>query len=196
MNHPYQFLLPLLSLFWIRVDLTDLMALEMQVQILNIRDGDTLTVKSGSQSFHVRLSRIDAPELHQNFHDSKIDAGIVSRNCLRKLSPQKTILRIEGFDIYHRILGDVGGLNYQAVENGCSGLYPHAQFSSVSEKILYVKALMDARKKRRGVWAYRGYMLPKKWRKISKRNGYRPSPQRAHSRVTYRPERIRARKEY
>ena len=187
MTYPYQFLLPLLSLFWVRVDLTDLYPLKVPVHILNIRDGDTLSVKAGTQILKVRLSRIDAPELHQNFHGSNIDAGLFSRNCLRKISTEKTTLRIEGFDIYHRILGDVGGLNFLAVVNGCSGLYPHAQFSSVKEKFLFVKALMEARKNRRGVWAHQGYMLPKKWRKISKRNGRRRWPPRAHSRVTYRP---------
>lgn len=191
MIYPYQFLLPLLSLFWVRVDLTDLFPLEVQVHILNIRDGDTLTVKSGSQIFKVRLSRIDAPELHQYFLGTKIDAGIVSRNCLRNIAKKETVLRIEGMDIYHRILGDAGGLNYQAVVNGCSGIYPHANFSSVTEKMIYLRALMKARKERRGVWAFGGYMLPKKWRKISKRNEGRQWHSQAHSRVTYRPGRKR-----
>lgn len=196
MGHPYQFLLPLLSLFWVRVDLTDLIPLELRVQIVDIRDGDTLTVRSGRRSMQVRLSKIDAPELKQKFHQSQIDAGIVSRNCLRKLASEEGILRIEGHDIYHRILGDVDGLNFRIVENGCAGLYPHAVFSSVKEKWRYLRALKEAKKNRRGVWVHGGYMVPKKWRKISKRNGHRQWRRQHHYREPYRPERKLSRKEY
>ena len=173
MIHPYQILVPLLSLFWVRVDLTDLVPMKLKVQIVDIRDGDTLTVRSGKRLMSVRLSRIDAPELSQNFHQSKINAGYLSRNCLRSLSPEEGILTIEGFDIYHRTLGDVDGLNFRSVERGCAGLYPHAVFHSVNEKWKYLRALNQAKKNRRGLWARGGYMVPKKWRKISKRSGHR-----------------------
>ncbi len=196
MTLPYQFLIPLLSLFWVRVDLTDLVGLDLAVHIIDIRDGDTLTVNHGNRTLKVRLSKIDAPELDQNFHQSDKNAGIVSRNCLRRLTPEKALLTIEGFDVYHRVLGDVEGLNLRAVKNGCTGLYPHAVFASVTEKMIYLRALSKARKERRGVWAFRGYQLPKKWRKISKRGGHLQSHSRLHSRVTYRPERTLSRKEY
>jgi endonuclease YncB( thermonuclease family) len=186
---PYQFLLPLLSLFWVRVDLTDLIPLKLPVHIIDIRDGDTLTAKSGNRFLKVRLSKIDAPELDQRFYLSEKNAGIASRNCLRRLTPEKAVLTIEGFDVYHRILGDLDGLNLRAVASGCTGLYPHAHFSSVTEKMIYLRALLKARKERRGVWAYRGYQLPKKWRRISKRSGHQRWHSRDHSRVTYRPVR-------
>lgn len=196
MQHPYQILLPLLSLFWVRVDLTDLMPLKLPVQIVDIRDGDTLSVRSGNRLLKVRLSRIDAPELHQPFAGSSMDAGILSRDCLRKLAAENSTLTIEGFDLYHRILGNVGELNYLAVKNGCAGLYPHANFGSVREKAEYLRALILARKMRRGVWKFGGYQTPKLWRKISKRNAHRPWPRRPHFRVTYRPGRKLSRKEY
>ena len=189
MTLPYQFLLPLLSLFWVRVDLTDLVRLDLAVHIIDIRDGDTLTVTHGKRTMKVRLSKIDAPELQQKFHQSYKNAGIVSRDCLRRITPKTAVLSIEGFDVYHRILGDVEGLNLRAVKNGCTGLYPHAIFASVTEKMIYLRALRTARKERRGVWAFRGYQLPKKWRKISKRGGHRQLHQQLHSRVTYPPGR-------
>lgn len=187
MIHPYQILLPLLSLFWVRVDLTDLFPLEVPVKIVEIMDGDTLTVQSGRMRLKVRLSRIDAPELGQKFHLGNADAGRASRTCLTRHVPRASLLRIEGFDMYQRILGDVGGLNFLAVRNGCSGLYPHATFRSVREKNLFITALAEAKKNRRGLWSRGGYMVPKKWRRISKRSGYRSSHSRGHSRVTYRP---------
>lgn len=195
MLHPYQILLPLLSLFWVRVDLTDLMPLKLTGQIIEIRDGDTINVLVGRRTLKVRLSRIDAPELHQPFHQSKTDAGYFSRDCLRKITPKEGILLIEGFDIYHRVLGDFEGINFRAVQKGCSGLYPHARFSSVREKMQFLKALIKAKKERRGVWSRGGYMLPKKWRKISKRSGYQLLHSRDHFRGTYRPGRKFSRKE-
>lgn len=171
MLHPYQILLPMLSLFWVRVDLTDLFPLKLRVQIIDIRDGDTLTVRSGQKTMQVRLSKIDAPELKQSFHQSNKNAGIFSRDCLRRITPEEGILSIEGTDIYHRILGDLDGINFRIVEEGCAGLYPHANFDSVREKWRYLRALNSAKKKRRGVWAHGGYLVPKKWRKISKRTG-------------------------
>lgn len=191
----YQILLPLLSLFWVRVDLTDLFPLKYEVKVVEIHDGDTLTVKSGRTTMKVRLSRIDAPELHQNFHLSKLSAGIFSRDCLKRLLPQKTELRIDGFDMYHRTLGDVSGINFEAVKNGCTGIYPHARFESVSEKWEFLRALNEARAKHLGVWAFGGYMVPKKWRKLSKRNAHPQWHRRPHYRVTYRPGRRHGRRE-
>lgn len=169
----YQILVPLLSLFWVRVDLTDLFPLELPVKVVEILDGDTVVVRKGNFTMKVRLSRIDAPEMSQNFHLSRKRAGVFSRDCLAQLIPQEALLRVEGFDVYRRILGDISGVNFLAVKNGCAGLYPHAQFSSVQEKWKYLRALTEAKRARRGVWARGGYMLPKKWRKLSKGSGSR-----------------------
>jgi endonuclease YncB( thermonuclease family) len=196
MVHPYQILLPLLSLFLVRVDLTDLYPLKLHVQVIDIHDGDTLTVQVRRLPIKVRLSRIDAPEMKQPFHFSATDAGKFSRNCLKKFTPQMGTLTIFGFDMYHRSLGDYEGVNLKAVAAGCAGIYPHAGFSSVREKNIFLKALIRAKKERRGVWARGGYILPKKWRKISKRNGYRSWHSRGHSPKTYRPGRKFSRTEY
>lgn len=195
MKFHYQILIPLLSLFWVRVDLTDLIPLELRVKVVEIHDGDTFTVQNGHRFLRIRLSRIDAPELHQSFHQSKLNAGFFSRDCVKRLVPNETTVRIEGFDIYHRNLGDVGGVNFEAVKNGCAGIYPHARFDSVKEKWKYLVALNEAKKNLRGVWGHGGYMVPKKWRKISKRSGHRPWHQQHHSRVTYRPGRTLGRTE-
>lgn len=173
MHYPYQILIPLLSLFWVRVDLTDLYPLKLQVQTVEIMDGDTLTVQAGKMTIKVRLSKLDAPEMKQTFYQSRKNAGVFSRNCLRRIIPEKGTLSISGFDMYQRSLGDFAGVNLKAVSLGCSGLYPHANFSSVQEKTQFLKALIKAKKERRGVWAWGGYVLPKKWRKLSKRSGYR-----------------------
>ncbi|MFL5785295.1 MAG: thermonuclease family protein [Bacteriovoracaceae bacterium] len=172
-----------------RVDLTDLFPLTIPVQVIDIHDGDTMTVRSGRRMMRVRLSRIDAPELSQKFHQSKMNAGFPARDCVRKLVPAETVLSIQGFDLYHRTLGDIGGINYLAVKNGCAGIYPHARFSSVNEKMEFLRALNEAKKNRRGVWGHGCYMIPKKYRKISKRGEHPQWHRRLHSRATYPPGR-------
>ena len=152
MRRPYQILVPLLSLFLVRVDLTDLWPLEMRVRILKVYDGDTVLVQKGSWSQKLRLSPIDAPELMQPFWNGKPGAGQLAQTCLKKNLSSTGILRLHGYDIYHRML------------------------ESVAAKYLFLKAMMEAKNKRRGYWAFGGIKQPKAWRKgrVKKRNGDRP----------------------
>lgn len=174
MRAPYQYLVPLLSLFLTRVDLTDIYPLKIPVKILKVVDADTVHAQSGSYFFKIRLSKIDSPEKSQPFVGarSSLDAGDFARNCFMKvLAKQKLLtLRLERFDIYGRILGDFDrDLSLRLIEAGCSGLYPYAEFQSRKEKSLYLKALAHARETRRGLWAFGGYELPKNWRKKNQR---------------------------
>lgn len=174
MPHPYQILLPLLSLFLVRVDLTDLYPLKLEVKVWEVVDGDTLIVKKGTQKLKVRLARIDSPEKGQPFIKGG-DAGHASTNCLKKTLKQKEFssLLIEKLDIYGRWLGDLEGLTFELVKNGCSGLYPHASFSSVLEKNEYLRVLQKAKREGRGIWAQGGFRRPQLWRKTSKRSARR-----------------------
>lgn len=176
MRGPYQILWPLLSLFLVRVDLTDLYPLTMKVDILKVYDGDTVLVGNGSFSQKVRLTPIDAPEKGQPFLGKAGDAGEFARRCLtQKVSPRAE-LKIYGLDIYGRILGDLDNLSYTLIAEGCATLYPQATFANRQEKIHYSQALMKARKLRRGVWAFGGFEQPKAWRKknrFSKRVAHR-----------------------
>lgn len=165
MRRPYQILLPLFSLFLVRVDLTDISPLQLPVDIIKVYDGDTLLVSHGNWQFKVRLTPIDAPEKGQPFwlHDG--DAGSASRQCLMKLLSQNLKLSIFGFDIYGRILGDLSGLSLKLIQQGCATLYPYAVYRSQAEKFFYYRELFKARKLRKGLWALGGYEQPKAWRK-------------------------------
>ncbi len=171
MRAPYQYLIPLLSLFIARVDLTDMFPLRIPVKIIKVMDGDTLRVEGGGKIYKVRLSKIDSAEKKQPFsNDPDSDAGMVATKCLEKvLNGMKDLhLLIEKRDIYGRTLGDIDGLSFKLVQNGCAGLYPHAQFSSKKEKMLFMAAYMKARHDKLGVWKFGGYELPKNWRKKHK----------------------------
>ena len=169
----YQILLPLLSLFLVRVDLTDLYPLRMEVKIVKIYDGDTVLVKHGSYRWRVRLSKIDAPEMDQKFLNSSRNAGQMSKKCLVGLLKKTALLKVEKEDMYGRILGDLDEVTYQMIEKGCTTLYPYAQFESKKEKFRYLIALKKAKAQRVGLWQYGGFLQPKKWRSIKRRNARR-----------------------
>jgi endonuclease YncB( thermonuclease family) len=175
----YQILIPLLSLFLVRVDLTDLVPVKIPVKLIKIYDGDSILVSKGNYFFKIRLSKIDAPEMGQPLLFGKKDAGQESKNCLQKLLMGKThlILSIYGHDMYGRILGDLDGINLRMIENGCASIYPYAVFDSKKEKFDFLKAQMRARQLKKGLWSQGGYMLPKNWRKFSKQTLRRPSHQ-------------------
>lgn len=175
MGHYYQILMPLLSLFLVRVDLTDLFPLTMKVELLKIYDGDTVLVRHGTYRMKLRFSKIDSPENGQLFIGTKIDAGLVAKTCLEKVLMREgeLTLRIEKKDIYGRILGDVNNVSLKLIEQGCTTLYPYAVFESRGEKTIFLKALKKAKASRRGLWQYGGFVSPKMYRKISKRGGYR-----------------------
>lgn len=175
MRRPYQILIPLLSLFLTRVDLTDLYPVTMNVDILKVYDGDTLLVKRRSFQQKVRLSRIDAPEKGQPYISQEGNAGEYSKDCLKRLSHRTGELQIYGIDMYGRILGDVDQLSLKLIQAGCTPIYPHARFRSVSEKFLYLRELDKAKRSRLGLWARGGILQPKLYRKLSKRFNRRVS---------------------
>lgn len=164
MGGPYQILLPLLGLFLVRVDLTDLYPMRLKVDILKVYDGDTVLVKRGSFKYKVRLSRIDAPEKGQPFLSAKQDAGLFSKKCLERNLSSSMELEVYGLDMYGRILGDLNQLSFQLINQGCVTVYPHSRFKSAAEKYQYVRAWMNSKKLKRGVWAFGGFETPKAYR--------------------------------
>lgn len=175
MGRPYQILLPLLSLFLVRVDLTDLYPLKIPVKVLKVYDGDTVLVSHGNYQFKVRLLKIDSPEKGQPFLTKKGDSGLHSTVCLQRLAPihSEQELWIVKEDIYGRILGELKGISLKLIEKGCTTLYPHGEFSSVREKYQYLRALKKAKAQRVGLWSLGGIRQPKLWRKSSKRISHR-----------------------
>lgn len=168
MRRPYQILYPLLSLFLVRVDLTDLHPLTMKVKVLKVYDGDTLLISQGNFKQKLRLSRIDAPEKGQPFLNGKGDAGKLSSSCLKRLIKHSHTLTLEGHDIYGRMLGELDELSLELLRKGCVSLYPHARFRNKQEKFVFLRTLYEAKQKRRGLWARGGVLEPKLWRKKNK----------------------------
>lgn len=175
MRAHYQILLPLLSLFLVRVDLTDLYPITIPIQIIKVLDGDTVEVRHRHQRLRVRLSPIDAPEKNQKFFDSEESAGEFARSCLLDLKPENyKTLEVQGFDQYGRILGDIDELGFDLISHGCATLYPYAKFGSKKEKDRYLLAQTLAKRMRKGIWKSSGYVQPIQWRRFSRRFAHRP----------------------
>jgi endonuclease YncB( thermonuclease family) len=69
--------------------------------VIDVHDGDTITVSKDGSPTPIRLEGIDAPELAQTF-------GPESRDALRILLLNKTVqVRYSDTDKYGRILGSV-----------------------------------------------------------------------------------------
>lgn len=170
MGRPYQILMPLLSLFFVRVDLTDLWTVKLPVTLVKVQDGDTLVVENNKTIYRVRLSKIDAPEKGQPFWDGRGDAGLEAKKCLENLLSKKPhTLHIFKRDIYGRVLGEIDDLSLRLIQEGCVSLYPHAEFSSKQERAMYLREMRIAKSKKKGLWKRGGFRQPKLWRKSSKR---------------------------
>lgn len=165
MKRTYHFLLPLLSLFLVRVDLTDLVPLNLSVKSVEVIDGDTVLVSFGGKAQHrLRLMHIDAPERGQRPLNSNLDLGAYSTKCLKKMIGSAKKLTIHGYDRYHRMLGELDDLSFQLVLAGCAYIYEYAKFNDRQQKTQFLVAQNKAQHFRRGLWKFK-VLNPRLYRK-------------------------------
>ncbi|KZR64604.1 Endonuclease YhcR precursor [Prochlorococcus sp. MIT 1303] len=92
-------------------------------EVLAIGDGDTLSIKEGSQTIKVRLACIDAPETSQSPY------GITARQTLKSLLPvgSDVTLRSKATDRYGRTVAEVirngTNINQSLVKSGSAFVY-------------------------------------------------------------------------
>ena len=122
--------------------------------VLSIGDGDTITVREGSQRIKVRLACIDAPETSQSPY------GMDSRRALQGLLPigSEVTLKTKAVDRYGRSVAEVlkGGnnINQTLVRSGDAFVY--WQYISGCDRRTYLRLENDARLKGAGVWSVTG----------------------------------------
>ncbi len=142
--------------------------------MINVHDGDTLTVQQGWQKVKVRLCGIDAPELAQSL-------GVESRNQLRQFiasAGNQVILYGNDIDRYGRRVAEVfvpdptpqqpeqeKVLNDEMVRVGMA--YHYAKYSDrcPNGRSGLVKAEAEAQSKRLGVWSVANAVKPWDYRK-------------------------------
>lgn len=148
---------------WLMPGCTSRMATESKnvydnCQVLNVHDGDTMTVNCQGEKVKVRLYCIDAPELGQE------PWGRGARDFLRSITGQEVQLVVKDRDRYGRIVAEVLS----------SDLSLNREMVSVGESVVYerycndkdVYSLQDeARRQALGVWSQPGeQQRPWAWR--------------------------------
>ena len=141
--------------------------------VLSIGDGDTITVREGSQRIKVRLACIDAPETSQTPY------GMDSRRALQGLLPigSEVTLKTKAVDRYGRSVAEVlkGGnnINQNLVRSGDAFVY--WQYISGCDRQTYSRLENDARLKGAGVWLVPGG-IQRPWEYRRGRRGRSTSP--------------------
>ena len=122
--------------------------------ILSIGDGDTITVREGSQHIKVRLACIDAPETSQTPY------GMESRRGLQGLLPigSEVTLRTKAVDRYGRSVAEVlkGGSNINQTLVRSGDAFVYWQYISGCDRQTYSRLENDDLLKRLGVWSVPG----------------------------------------
>ena len=145
-------------------------------EVLSIGDGDTLTVKEGSQTIKVRLACIDAPETSQSPY------GKAARQALKSLLPvgSDVTLRSKATDRYGRSVEEVirnsTNINQSLVKSGNAFVY--WQSIKGCDRQTYSRLETYARLGGLGVWSVPGG-IQRPW-------DYRQSKQSNSKRKCYR----------
>lgn len=127
-------------------------------QVLNVHDGDTMTVSCQGDKIKVRLYCIDAPELGQE------PWGKNAREHLKAATPQYVNLHVVSTDRYGRLVSEVyvgdRNLNMLQVRAGRAVVY-----GSYCTDPRYFDAEQDAKRDSIGVWNSQGlHQAPWKYR--------------------------------
>lgn len=139
------------------------LAISFNGVVVDVHDGDTLTIESGSTRTKVRLAGIDAPELNQIF-------GIESRNSLRSLVLHKEVqIEAKKLDRYRRLVGRVlvehKDINLEQLKSGAAWLYvTHSAALKRRDRTMYINAESSAQLEGLGLWINQEPTPPWVWR--------------------------------
>lgn len=136
----------------------DLLADQLTGRVVDVHDGDSITVLVDKVQHKIRLDGIDAPEAKQAF-------GEASRKALATMVAGKTVsVDWSKRDRYQRIIGrvTVGGteVNLKQVSSGMAW-----HFTEYSKDQRYADAQAEAKSKRLGLWVDPQPVAPWEFRK-------------------------------
>ncbi|MCX8521883.1 MAG: thermonuclease family protein [Rhodoferax sp.] len=149
----------------------DVGSLAINGTVVNVHDGDTLTVSANGRRYTVRLDSLDAPEMDQSFGEL---SGADLRN---KLLNQNVRVRYAKTDKYGRTVGAVFTdsceyINLAQVRSGMAWFYKAYRCEiSAGLRQKFAAAQQSARAGRKGLWAETKPVAPWVFR-----NAYDPVP--------------------
>lgn len=124
-----------------------------------VLDGDTVIIRDGAQSYHLRLLDIDAPELQQVF-------GKQSKRSLAQLCMDAPLsVQTQGQDLYGRTLGHLycGKQDASRSQIAMGMAWFNQRYSQRHE----LQALQkQAQQQALGLWQQTNPMPPWQWRKL------------------------------
>lgn len=134
------------------------MGADLQGKVVNVHDGDTLTLLRGGHQIRVRLVDIDAPELGQAF-------GKRSRESLAGMcAGAMANVEARGRDRYGRTLGRVTcgqfDANAEQVRRGMAWVF--VRYAPTNTPLYQVQT--EARLEHRGLWSDMRPIAPWEWR--------------------------------
>lgn len=144
--------------------LTEVNTLLADAKVVNIADGDTLTLLASNQTrYKIRLQGVDAPEKRQAF-------GQVCKTTLMQLSQNQTA-QVEAYkqDRYGRIVAKVSvkgkDLALEQIKAGCGWHYTvYEKEQNTLDQKAYTQAEQQARAAERGLWQDARPIAPWKFR--------------------------------
>lgn len=133
-------------------------SIAFEAKVINVSDGDTISVLRNDKTIKIRLSGIDTPELNQSH-------GKISKQFLSKLISNK-IITVKGdkYDRYGRLIGDIYinslWVNYELVSHGHAW---HYKRYSTDQRLSNAEDI--ARKMCKGLWVDKNPIAPWDFRK-------------------------------
>jgi endonuclease YncB( thermonuclease family) len=136
--------------------------------VTNVHDGDTITVVAGNQKYKVRLGRIDAPEVDQEF-------GPEAGEKLRELCEGKVVHVVPlAMDLHRRVVAEVifGGVNVNQsmVQSGYAWWYRDFDKTDRAMQLLETQARLS----RAGLWQGKDPEAPWIFRRKQKEQSVQP----------------------
>ena len=142
-------------------------AVEIQVEVIRVVDGDTIDVCYREQQLKIRLQGIDSPEQDQPF-------GHEATMHLSRLVQGKVVsILYESRDRYGRILGkilvDGHDINLRMIKDGFAWWYSYyREQQSLEDQALYESAERYSKTLKIGLWKSKNPIKPYDWRKLKK----------------------------
>lgn len=158
-------------------------SISLSGKVIDVRDGDTIIIKSKGHDYMIRLLGIDAPETKADFGVDQ-EYGAESTKWLKdkllgkvvKILPSKVCVEKKKScsDGYKRLLGTVilngEDINLESVKAGKSHylkFYENDYYPEMAK--IYADAELTAKKLKLGLWSIDGPMNPYEFRKLQRK---------------------------